>query len=88
MILTNQSLGVRWANAVCNYYDDGQDIMLTFVHCVETESASLGEVIKDLWLFNVDICYNTVPFICFCIFCEIVADEENLMCVDILLYKI
>lgn len=39
-------------------------------------------------LFNVDICHNTVPFICFYIFCEIVADEENLMSVDILLYKI
>lgn len=39
-------------------------------------------------LFNVDICHNTVPFICFYIFGEIVADEENLMSVDILLYKI
>lgn len=39
-------------------------------------------------LFNVDICHNTVPFICFYIFCEIEADEENLMSVDILLYKI
>lgn len=48
MILTNQSLGVWWANAVCNYYDDGQDIMLTFVHCAETKNGSLGEVIKDL----------------------------------------
>lgn len=46
--------------------------------------AHLMKLSKNCQFFNVNVCYYTAPLICFYFFCEIVANEENLMCVNII----